>query len=154
MLDKHKCGPIDMNCLSLLFSYPEGTRILKGNRLAWPKRYVTLVGITFLKSSTWIYEELAFIKKVEWFNFLFYLFFYFLTRTLQMSAGGKRLMVRRKMWIVSQAWEAPGDFVINLFFLSSQLAYRIWQPSISRNSLHVRECRNPHGKSPSLITTC
>lgn len=42
-----------------------------------------------------------------------------------MSAGGKRLMVRRKMWIVSQAWEAPGDFVINLFFLSSQLAYRI-----------------------------
>ena len=42
-----------------------------------------------------------------------------------MSAGGKRLMARRKMWIVSQAWGAPGDFIINFFFLSSQLTYRI-----------------------------
>lgn len=32
------------------------------------------------------------------------------TRTLQMFAEGKRLMVKREMWTVSQAWEAPGDF--------------------------------------------
>lgn len=27
-----------------------------------------------------------------------------------MFAEGKRLMVRRETWTVSQAWEAPGDF--------------------------------------------
>lgn len=34
----------------------------------------------------------------------------FHSRTLQMFAGGKRWMVKREMWTVSQAWEAPGDF--------------------------------------------
>lgn len=30
-----------------------------------------------------------------------------------MFAGGKRLMVKREMWTVSQAWEAPGDVYLH-----------------------------------------
>lgn len=36
-----------------------------------------------------------------------------------MFAGGKRLMVKREMWTVSQAWEAPGD----VFFTLSTTGY-------------------------------